>query len=584
MAENFFTDNADLARQLDRLDLEEAIEILEDGYRCQYEYPGAPRNYADAKDNYRLLLTVLGDICANQIAPRAAEADEEGVHLENGQVVYAQAIQDGLALLRQADLMGAMLPWEYGGLNVPTTVLQMMVEILSRADPALMSIFALQEVSATVAEFGDEEMKDRILPRFARGEVTGAMVLTEPDAGSDLGAVQTRANYDEEAGMWRLNGVKRFITNGCADVLLVLARSEEGSRDARGLSLFEVEADDTVRVRRLENKMGLHASPTCELQFHNTPARLVGKRRYGLIRYTWALMNGARIAVAAQALGIAEAAYREAHRYAQKRVQFGQTVDQIPAVYRMLLSMRSEIEATRSMVYEAGRWVDLKKAYERMKEKGQLSAEGKARLREADRLANVLTPLAKYHATEMANRVAYQAMQIHGGTGYMREFEVERHFRDVRVTNIYEGTSQLQIAAATGPLLGHALDNLLAGWAALDYGPELAGLKGQVEQATALFQRSIDHMKEQDDRALIDFYAADLADMAVTVLTTWLALQEAGPREAGSTNGMQAARKRELARVYLADMLPRFQANLARVQASDPAPLEARDVVLGGSW
>ncbi len=583
MAGNFYTDNADLRQQLDRLDLEEAVEILEDGYRHQDEYPGAPRNYADAKDNYRLLLTVLGDICANQIAPRAAEADEEGVRLENGRVIYAQAVQDGLALLRQADLMGVMLPWEYGGLNVPTTVLQMMVEILSRADPALMSIFALQEISATIAEYGDEEMKARILPRFARGEVTGAMVLTEPEAGSDLGAVQTVATYDESAGVWHLNGVKRFITNGCADVLLVLARSEEGSSDARGLSLFEVEADDTVRIRRLENKMGLHASPTCELQFHNTPARLVGKRRFGLIRYTWALMNGARIAVAAQALGIAEAAYREAHRYAQKRVQFGQTVDQIPAVYRMLLSMRSEIEATRSMVYEAGRWVDLKKAYDRRKSTGQLSAEGAARLREADRLANVLTPLAKYHATEMANRVAYQAMQIHGGTGYMREFQIERHFRDVRVTNIYEGTSQLQIAAATGPLLGHALDGLLADWADQDYGPELAGLKARVDQATALFQRAIDHMKEQDDRALVDYYAVDLADMAVTVLTTWLALREASPRQAGSANGRPAARKRELARVYLADALPRFQASLARVQASDPAPLEARGLVLDGS-
>ncbi len=579
MAGNFYTDNVDLLHQLDRLDLEEAVEILEDGYRYQDKYPGAPRNYADAKDNYRLLLTVLGDICANQIAPRAAEADEEGVRLENGRVVYAQATQAGLDLLRQADLMGVMLPWEYGGLNVPTTVLQMMIEILSRADPALMTIFALQEVSATIAEYGDEQMKARILPRFAQGEVTGAMVLTEPDAGSDLGAVQTRASYDEGIGAWRLNGVKRFITNGCADVLLVLARSEESSTDARGLSLFEVEADDTVRIRRLENKMGLHASPTCELQFNDTPARLVGKRRFGLIRYTWALMNGARIAVAAQAVGIAEAAYREAHRYAQKRSQFGQTVDQFPAVYRMLLSMRSEIEATRAMVYEAGRWVDLKKAYERLKATGRLDTEGAARLRQADRLANVLTPLAKYHATEMANRVAYQAMQIHGGTGYMREFSVERHFRDVRVTNIYEGTSQLQIAAATGPLLGHALDDLLAGWAAQEYDPKLAGLKARLDEATALFQRSIDHMREQDDRALIDYYAVDLADMAVYVLTSWLAL-----RDAGSANGGSAARRSELARIYLSEVLPRFRASFARVQTSDPAPIEARDLVLDGSW
>jgi alkylation response protein AidB-like acyl-CoA dehydrogenase len=570
MADNFYTDNVDLLNQLERLDLREVVEMLEDGYRYQHDYPGAPRNYADALDNYRRLLTVLGDVCANQIAPRAAEADEEGVHLDDGRVVYAAATRDGLDLLRRAELMGAMLPWEYGGLNLPTTILQMMIEILSRADPALMSIFALQEVSATVAEFGDEEMKARVLPRFARGEVTGAMVLTEPDAGSDLGVVQTKATWDETAGTWRLNGVKRFITNGCADLLLVLARSEEGSTDARGLSLFEVEADETVRVRRCENKMGLHASPTCELQFNDTPARLVGKRRYGLIRYTWALMNGARVAVAAQAVGIAEAAYREAYAYAQKRIQFGQTIDQIPAVFRMLLSMRGEIEATRALVYETGRWVDLKKALERRKERGELDAEGRERLKLADRMANVLTPLAKYHATEMGNRVCYQAMQIHGGTGYMREFNVERHFRDIRVTNIYEGTSQLQIVAATGPLLGHALDDLLDEWAAEKYGPELAGLKRNLDEATALLNRSIDHLKEVDDRALIDYYAADLADMALDVLTGWLALR------AGRSDG----RKGELARVYLGETLPKFRGRMAAIQAIDPAPLTARHSIL----
>jgi alkylation response protein AidB-like acyl-CoA dehydrogenase len=570
MSGNYFTDNLDLQHHLDKLDLKEVIDILEDGYRYHDEYPGAPRNYADAKDNYRLLLTVLGDICANHIAPRAAEADEAGAQFHDGRVAYAEATRQGLELLRQAELMGAMLPWEYGGLNLPETVLQMMIEIVSRADPGLMSIFGLQEISATIAEYGDEEMKARILPRFARGEVTGAMVLTEPDAGSDLGAVQTRATWDEAAGVWRLSGVKRFITNGCADVLLVLARSEGGSTDARGLSLFEVEADDTVRVRRIENKMGLHASPTCELQFCDTPARLLGKRRYGLVRYTWALMNGARIAVAAQAVGIAEAAYREAHLYAQKRVQFGQSIDAIPAVYRMLLSMRGEIETTRALVYEAGRWVDLKKAYERLKERGGLDSEGRERLKEADRLAAVLTPLAKYHATEMGNRVCYQAMQIHGGTGYMREFNVERHFRDIRVTNIYEGTSQLQIAAATGGLMGHALDNLLSEWASQDYGREMAGLKKRMEEATALLSRSIDHMKEQDDRALIDYYAADLADMALYVLTGWLALRD----------GRSAERKRELARVYVGETLPKLRGRVAMLQAVDPAPMQARELVL----
>jgi alkylation response protein AidB-like acyl-CoA dehydrogenase len=583
MAENFFADNLDLQYHLEKLDLEEAVEILEDGYCYHDDYPGAPRNYADAKDNYRLLLEVVGDICANHVAPRAAEADEEGAQFHDGRVTYAAATQEGLNLLRQADLMGAMLPWEYGGLNLPETVLQMMIEIISRADAGLMSIFGLQEISATIAEYGDEQMKARLLPRFARGEVTGAMVLTEPDAGSDLGAVQTRATLrigaqpdgdGAGAGEWRLNGVKRFITNGCADILLVLARSEEGSTDARGLSLFAVEADDTVRIRRIENKMGLHASPTCEMQFCDTPARLVGNRRYGLIRYAMALMNGARIAVAAQALGIAEAAYREAYRYAQKRVQFGRAINAIPAVYRMLLSMRGEIEATRALVYEAGRWVDLKKAYERLKRRGELDAEGHRRLKQAGRLADVLTPLAKYHATEMGNRVCYQAMQVQGGTGYMREFNVERHFRDIRVTNIYEGTSQLQIVAATGGLLGHALDDLLAEWATLDYGPKLAALKSQAQEATALLNRSIDHLKEQDDRELIDYYAADLADVAVGALTCWLVLQD----------GRSGDRKQELARVYVGETLPRIHGRVAMLRAIDPAPLQARDRILEESF
>ncbi|MEJ2732787.1 MAG: acyl-CoA dehydrogenase family protein [Anaerolineae bacterium] len=570
MGGNYFADNADLQYNFEKLDLEEAVEILEDGYRYHQQHPGAPRHYADAKDSYRLVLNVLGEICANQIAPRAAEADEEGVHFENGKVTYPAAIQHGLKLLRQAGLMGALLPWEYGGLNLPGSILQMMVEIVSRADPALMSIFGLQEISATVAEYGDEEMKARVLPRFASGEATGAMVLTEPDAGSDLGTLRTRATYDEATGTWRLNGVKRFITNGNADILLVLARSEEGSSDARGLSLFEIEADESVRIRRTENKMGLHASPTCEVEFCDTPARLLGKRRFGLIRYAMAMMNGARIAVAAQAVGIAEAAYREAYQYAQKRVQFGHSINAIPAVYRMLLSMRSEIEATRALVYEAGRWVDIKKAYDHLKAQGKLNPEGRSRLRQADRLAAVLTPLAKYHATEMGNRVCYQAMQVHGGTGYMREFDVQRHYRDIRVTSIYEGTSQLQIVAATGGLLGHSLDDLLNEWAAQEYGPELAGLKSQVEEAAVLLNRSIDHLKEQDDRALVDYYAADLADMALYVLTSWLVLRDAQSSE----------RKRELARVYISETMPKFRGRMATIQSIDPAPVQARDIVL----
>jgi alkylation response protein AidB-like acyl-CoA dehydrogenase len=444
-----------------------------------------------------------------------------------------------------------------------------------------MTVFGLQEIAAKmIAEYGDEEIKARVLPRVISGElVGGAMVLTEPDAGSDLGAVQTVATYDEEVGEWRLNGVKRFITNGCSDVLLVLARSEEGSADARGLSFFEVEADETVRIRRVENKLGIHASPTCEMQFINTPARLIGKRRFGLIRYAMAMMNGARVAIAAQALGIAEAAYREAYKYARARIQFGASIDRIPAVYRMLLSMRAEIEVTRALVYETARWVDLMKAYERLKERGELDRDGRARLKQASRLSSVLTPLVKYYATEMGNRVCYQALQIHGGTGYMREFNVERHYRDVRITNIYEGTSQLQVVAAIGGLLGHSLDRLLDEYAAQDYGRELDDLKTQVEEATVLFKRCTDHLKEED-RVMIDYYASDLTDLAAYVLNSWLVLQDAASEAATSDDVVASGRKHDLARVYLAETMPLIHSKVAVLKAINPAPVEARETIL----
>ncbi len=345
MTENFFLDNPDLQFRLAQLDLREVLELKEKGYAEAAQYPTAPRNYQDAADNYRTVLDVLGEICATRVAPRAAEADEEGVHLVDGEVEYTAPTRDAILALRQAGLFGCMLSRKYGGLNLPESVYQMMVEIVSRAESGLMTVFGLQEIASSIEEFGGEEAKQRVLPKFARGEVSGAMILTEADAGSDLGAVQTRAVYDEAAKIWRLTGVKRFITNGNADVSLVLARSEEGSSDGRGLSLFLVERDETVKIRRLENKMGLHASPTCELQYTNTPAELIGKRRFGLLRYSMALMNGARLAVAAQALGIAEAAYREADRYSRERIQFGKPIREIVPVARMLVTMRGEIEA-----------------------------------------------------------------------------------------------------------------------------------------------------------------------------------------------------------------------------------------------
>ncbi len=574
MAENFFLDNLDMQFRLERLDLQDVVGIKEKGYTYAAGHPAAPRNYADAKDNYRLLLEVLGDICARVIAPRAAEADEEGAQFHDGEVEYAAATQEAIQALKQADLMGAMLPWEYGGMNMPESIYQMMVELISRAEAGLMTIFGLQEIAASINEFGSDEMKARVLPRFSRGEVAGAMVLTEPDAGSDLGSVQTRATLDEATGKWTLNGVKRFITNGCADIHLVLARSEAGSNDARGLSLFLIERDETVVIRRIENKMGIHTSPTCEIQYNHTPAELVGKRRYGLMRYSMALMNGARLAVGAQALGIAEAAYREAHRYAQERKQFNHAIGDLPAVSRLLMSMRGEIEATRALLCATGRWVDRLKAYEHLM--GEATAPDptlREKQKQAATLADVLTPLTKYYATEMGNRVCYLAMQIHGGVGYMNEFNVERHVRDVRVTNIYEGTSQLQIVAAMSKLLGHALDPLLDEWAAADYGPELTPLKAQLIEASNLFKRATDSLKEKE-RDIIDYYASDLMDMAAYTVNSWLLLQDAQASE----------RKRNLAQVYLAEHLPRVQAAGQSILCADSTPLQVRGTILAAAF
>ena len=570
MADNFFLDNPDLQFRLEQLELQEVVEIKEQGYRYAHEYAAAPRHYRDAIDNYRLLLEVLGELCATRVAPRAAEADELGAQFLDGEVTYAPATQEGITALRQAGFMGIMLPWERGGMNLPESIYQMMVEIVSRADAGLMTIFGLQEIAAAINEYADEEVKARLLPRFSRGEVTGAMVLTEPDAGSDLGSVQMRATLDEASGKWTLNGVKRFITNGNADIHLVLARSEPGSADARGLSLFLVERDETVRIRRIENKLGIHASPTCELQYHNTPAVLVGKRRYGLMRYGMGMMNGARLGVAAQALGIAEAAYREAQRYAGQRQQFGQPILQLPAVARILLAMRAEIEATRALIAETGRWVDLLKVYEqRMADSATPDPALRQKQKSAANLADTLTPLVKYYASEMGNRVCYLAMQVHGGVGYMREFNVERHFRDVRVTNIYEGTSQLQVVAAQGKLLGHALDGLLDEWAGLAYGEELAGLHDQLVEATAQFKQATDALKAHG-REVVDYYASDLANMAVYLLGGWLLLKDA----------RQSRRKGELARVYLAEHLPEIHSAWERLQRAEPPPLQALAEVL----
>jgi alkylation response protein AidB-like acyl-CoA dehydrogenase len=527
---NFFTDNPDIAFHFGRLDLREVVALAEGGYAQSREYPFAPVNYEDAVENYRRVLEVVGDLAANYIAPRAASVDAEGASLSDGRVEYAAGTRSNLRELAQADLLGMVLPRQYGGLQFPFTIYMMATEIISRADASLMNIFGLQDIGETIHKFGTEEQRQEFLPKICTGEDTGAMALTEPDAGSDLQAVKLHA-YQNEKGEWSLRGVKRFITNGNAQVLLVLARSEPGTRDGRGLSLFVCRGDQTVRVRRIENKLGIHGSPTCELQFNDTPAQLVGSRKFGLIKYVLDLMYRARMGVSAQALGISQAAYEEALKYARDRRQFGRAISEIPVVSNMLIDMRVLLESNRSLFYSAAQCVDEKEMLETQVER--LRAEKKpftdenARLKELTKRANLLTPLSKYVLAESANRITYDALQIHGGTGYMKEFRVERLARDARITNIYEGTSQMQVVAASGGVINDVLGEYFTEKERREYRGGLTKLSNHLREVRQLFLESLRYVVDKKDNAFQDVAARDLVELYGYLYVGYLLLEEA---------------------------------------------------------
>jgi alkylation response protein AidB-like acyl-CoA dehydrogenase len=574
---NFFSDNEDLLFQLEHLDLARIVRLREDDFVERHDFTYAPRDHEDALESYGRALEIVGDIAGEFVAPRAEDVDRAGSTLTGGDVCYAPGISEALTRLSQADLMGITLPRRYGGLNFPVTVSAMIVEIISRADAALMNVFGLQDIAETINKFGSDELKQEFLPRFASGEVTGSMALTEPEAGSDLQNVQLKAT-EQPDGTWRLNGVKRFITNGCGQVSLVLARSEEGSTDARGLSLFVYERDEHMRIRRLEDKLGIHGSPTCELQFNDAPARLVGERRRGLTTYVMNLMNGARLAIAAQAQGIAEAACRAAEKYAGERVQFGMPIRQIPAVAALLADMRVALEAARALLYETARLVDLKEGVERRVEllaSGELDPahpdelkELRSELKRYNRLAGLFTPLVKAHCTEVANRIAYDSLQVHGGSGYMRDFAVERHLRDARITTIYEGTTQLQVVAAVGPVLSGSMAEQLERYDAGDYAatPELLE---RVRKARADLEWAIDRVRSADDPYFRDVQARRLVEMATDVVIGYLLIRDAqsGPR------------KLLVARHFVAAMSPRVAAAAQAVVESSPEELDTLRVI-----
>ena len=521
---NFFDDNPDLRFNLEQSPLAKIAAMREHGFTEAEEYDYAPRDAADALENYTETLRIVGDVTGEFIAPRAEDVDIEGPSLDDGVVTYAQGTTEALDRLSKADLMGFTLPRKYGGINMPHTTYSAAIEMVSRADAALMTLFGLQDIGETILRFADDEIKDRCLPRFASGEATGAMALTEPDAGSDLQAVMLKATPDPDTeGLWRLNGVKRFITNGCGHILLVLARSEEGTKDGRGLSTFVAEKGEGLRVRRIEEKLGIHGSPTCELQFTNCPAWLVGRRRFGLIKATMDLMNGARLAIASQSVGICEAAYREALDYAHSREQFGKPIVHFPAVADMLVQMRLKLELARTLTIDCGVAVDFEKEYEAAMNAGDGEARGE--YKKWTKIASGLTPLAKYYASEASIELASNALQILGGSGYMRDYPVERLLRDARITNIYEGTSQLQVVAALASLLGGGLEPVYEELAARAYTGGTAKHAPAVMQALEQFNAALAYVKDRGERDYTDLVGRTLADMAIDVYHGFRLLQ-----------------------------------------------------------
>ncbi len=477
-------------------------------------------------------MEIIGEICGDVIAENAESVDKEGANHVNGRVFYAKGTQENHDKLAEAGVIGMSLPRKYDGLNFSMVPYVMAAEIVSRADAGFANIWGLQDCAETINEFADEEIKATFLPRFNAG-ATASMDLTEPDAGSDLQAVMLKATFDEEKQQWYLNGVKRFITNGDADISLVLARSEKGTQDGRGLSLFVYDkADNAVVVRRIENKLGIKGSPTCELVFKNAPAKLVGTRRMGLIKYVMSLMNGARLGVAAQSVGLAEAALREGKKYASERKQFGKTINEFAPVYEMLTNMEAKTKAIRSLLYETTRFVDVYKSYSHLALERKLEADEKAEHKAYTRLADIFTPLAKLFGSEYCNEIAYDALQIHGGAGYMKDFPIERIYRDARITNIYEGTTQLQVVAAIrGVGTGQYL-NQINQYAAEEYPAEFQPILDELKVLTEKYIKAVDWVNAENDKVednndILDFHARRLVEMAGYIIMVYLLLRDA---------------------------------------------------------
>jgi len=594
---NFYRDNDDIRFLFRHMDIGSIAEIMEEGFKFAKEFDYAPADAAEAIENYDLVLESLGQLSGDFVAPRSEDIDRQGSRLnEDGTVSYADGIKESLDMLAKANVMGFTLPHRFGGLNFPNLIYSIAIEIVSRADASLMNLFGLQGIAETINAFASEEVKQKYLREFAAGKVTGAMVLTEPDAGSDLQSCKLRA-FQDDGGQWYLHGVKRFITNGCGEILLVLARSEPDRSGGLGLSLFVCQRGPTVHVRRIEDKLGIHGSPTCELFFDNTPCELIGERKRGLALYVMSLMNGARIGISAQSVGIAEAAYRVARDYAASRKQFGGPIEKLPAVRDMVIDMKIDIEAARALLYETGRVVDYDIGYSKKLElnppadKEQLK-QLKEASRRYSRYAGMLTPMTKYFSSEMCNRVAYNAIQILGGSGFMRDYPCERFARDARITTIYEGTSQLQIVAAVRGVCSGTVEKYLQELAAVEYEPQVKNLLDILKQGTDLMFKAVTFIKEKGVDYM-DLYGRPLVDVAIYLICGYLFCGQASSKidcqvgvADGKNNGQgetisMKKRKEVIARRYITKNAALIKSLVEEICGGDKSTFEQYEALAG---
>ncbi len=523
---NYYTDHPEIEFHLNHPLMKRIVELKERNYEDKDKFADAPVNYEDAIENYKRILDITGDVAANIIEPNSEDVDLEGPHLVDGRMVYASKTYENLDATRKAGLWGISMPRRYNGLNIPNVVFSMLSEVISAADAGFQNVWSLQSCIDTLYEFGSEEQRQKYIPRIAAGE-TMSMDLTEPDAGSDLQHVMLKASQDED-GTWRLNGVKRFITNGDSDIHLVLARSEEGTRDGRGLSMFIYDKrDGGVTVRHIEHKLGIHGSPTCELVYKNAKAELCGSTRMGLIKYVMALMNGARLGIAAQSVGVEQEAYNEGLAYAKERAQFGQKIVNFPAVYDMLSRMKAKLDAGRSLLYQTARYVDIYKSLEDIARDRKLTAEERAELKKYTRLADAFTPVAKGMNSEYANQNAYDAISIHGGSGFIMEYKSQRLFRDARIFSIYEGTTQLQVVAAIRYITNGTYLTIMKEMLEAEVSESMKPLLARVAKMVEQYEAAMINVKDAQSQEVHDFLGRRLYDMTAEILMSLLIIEDA---------------------------------------------------------